>query len=118
MRRDNGPKFVLVLAIGSLVRKMKPDAARNIEAMTLRATRSGYVAVQQNTSGSYRWGSYQPALQLGDAVRAGMAVAQILTWTIGKSWRGSESSTGATWQRASRRKSEWPRCRDGNSRGA
>ena len=27
--------------------------------------------------GNFRWGSYLPALQIGDTVRAGMAVAQI-----------------------------------------
>src|SRR5262249_21316009 len=52
-------------------------ARRNIESMTLRAKRSGYVARQQNQEGNFRWGSYLPALQVGDTVRAGMAVAQI-----------------------------------------
>jgi multidrug efflux pump subunit AcrA (membrane-fusion protein) len=52
-------------------------ARRNIESMTLRTKRGGYVARQQNMSGDFRWGSYLPALQVGDTVRAGMAVAQI-----------------------------------------
>lgn len=52
-------------------------AKRNIESMTLKAKSSGYVARQQNMSGDFRWGSYLPALQVGDTVRAGMAVAQI-----------------------------------------
>lgn len=52
-------------------------ARRNIESMTLKAKRGGYVARQQNMSGDFRWGSYLPALQVGDTVRAGMAVAQI-----------------------------------------
>jgi multidrug efflux pump subunit AcrA (membrane-fusion protein) len=52
-------------------------ARRNIESMTLKAKTGGYVARQQNTQGDFRWGSYLPALQVGDTVRAGMAVAQI-----------------------------------------
>jgi multidrug efflux pump subunit AcrA (membrane-fusion protein) len=52
-------------------------AQRNIAAMTLKAKTAGYVARQQNTDGNFRWGSYLPALQVGDTVRAGMGVAQI-----------------------------------------
>lgn len=52
-------------------------AKRNIEAMTLKAKTAGYVARQQNTDGNFRWGSFLPALQVGDTVRAGMGVAQI-----------------------------------------
>lgn len=52
-------------------------AQRNINSMTLKAKTPGYVAIQQNTQGNFNWGSYLPALQVGDNVRAGMAVAQI-----------------------------------------
>jgi HlyD family secretion protein len=52
-------------------------AQRNIDAMTLKAKTAGYVAIQQNTQGNFNWGSYLPALQVGDNIRAGMAVAQI-----------------------------------------
>jgi multidrug efflux pump subunit AcrA (membrane-fusion protein) len=52
-------------------------AQRNIASMTLKAKTTGYVAIQQNTQGNFNWGSYLPALQVGDNVRAGMAVAQI-----------------------------------------
>src|SRR4051794_37796378 len=52
-------------------------AQRNIDSMTLKAKTTGYVARQQNTDGNFNWGSYLPALQVGDNVRAGMAVAQI-----------------------------------------
>jgi len=52
-------------------------AKRNIDSMTLRAKTGGYVARQQNTQGNFQWGSYLPALQVGDNVRAGMAVVQI-----------------------------------------
>jgi len=52
-------------------------AQRNIDSMTLKAKTTGYVARQQNTDGNFNWGSYLPALQIGDNVRAGMGVAQI-----------------------------------------
>jgi multidrug efflux pump subunit AcrA (membrane-fusion protein) len=52
-------------------------AQRNIDSMTLKAKSRGYVARQQNMDGNFRWGSYLPALQVGDNVRAGMGVAQI-----------------------------------------
>ena len=58
--------------------KVAADTARrNIESMSLKAKSGGYVARQQNMEGNWRWGSYLPALQVGDTVRAGMAVAQI-----------------------------------------
>ena len=58
---------------------MKADSARkNIENMTLRAKTGGYVNIQQNTNGNFMyWGMQLPTLQVGDTVRAGMAVAQI-----------------------------------------
>lgn len=52
-------------------------AQRNIDSMTLKAKTTGYVARQQNTQGNFNWGSYLPALQIGDSARPGMAVAQI-----------------------------------------
>ncbi len=53
-------------------------ARRNIESMTLKAKSAGYVNVQQNTSGNFAYfGMQLPLLQVGDTVRAGMAVAQI-----------------------------------------
>jgi multidrug efflux pump subunit AcrA (membrane-fusion protein) len=59
--------------------KVKADAARkNIESMTLKARSAGYVAVQQNTNSDFMYRGMQlPMLQVGDTVRAGMAVAQI-----------------------------------------
>jgi len=58
---------------------MKAETARkNIESMTLRAKRSGYVSVQQNMSGNFFFdGMKLPNYQVGDTVRPGMAVAQI-----------------------------------------
>ena len=53
-------------------------AKRNIESMTLRAKTSGYVNIQQNTfQNMMYWGMQLPMFQVGDAVRSGMAVAQI-----------------------------------------
>jgi hypothetical protein len=53
-------------------------ARQNIEAMTLRAHRDGYVSVRQNTNGNLLFfGMTLPLFQLGDSVRPGMAVAEI-----------------------------------------
>lgn len=59
-------------------RAQAETAQRNIESMTLKAKSTGYVNVQQNTGGNFAyWGMQLPILQVGDTVRAGMAVAQI-----------------------------------------
>ena len=53
-------------------------ARQNIENMTLKAKTGGYVNVQQNSNQNMMyWGMLLPPFQLGDTVRAGMAVAQI-----------------------------------------
>ena len=53
-------------------------ARQNIEAMTLRAHRAGYVSVRKNTSTNFYFtGMVLPLLQLGDTVNPGMAVAEI-----------------------------------------
>ncbi len=52
-------------------------AQRMIDSMTLKAKTTGYCNIQPNTSGNIYWGAPIPALQLGDTVRAGMAVVQI-----------------------------------------
>jgi len=53
-------------------------AQHNIDLMTLKAHTSGYVSVQQNTSGNFMFfGMTLPMLQVGDTVQAGMAIAQI-----------------------------------------
>ena len=53
-------------------------ARRNIDSMKLKAKSAGYVNIQQNTGGNFSyWGMQLPAFKLGDAARAGMAVAQI-----------------------------------------
>ncbi len=58
--------------------QVKADMARrNIAAMTIKANRTGYVAIQQNDEGNLRWGMYLPPYQVGDIARPGKAVAQI-----------------------------------------
>ena len=53
-------------------------AKQNIDAMTLKAHRDGYVFVRQNASGNMMFfGMVLPVFQVGDQVRPGMAVAEI-----------------------------------------
>lgn len=53
-------------------------ARRNMEMMVLRAPASGYVNVENNTNSNFFFPGMQfPLFQIGDQVRAGMAVAQI-----------------------------------------
>ncbi|MES1257571.1 MAG: biotin/lipoyl-binding protein, partial [Acidobacteriota bacterium] len=62
-------------------------ARQNIEAMTLKAHRDGYVSIQQNSNQNMMYfGMTLPAFQVGDTVRPGMAVAQIpdlKNWEVG-----------------------------------
>lgn len=62
-------------------------ARRNIEAMTLKAHRDGYVSIRQNTNQNMMFfGMTLPAFQVGDTVRPGMAVAEIpdlKNWEVG-----------------------------------
>jgi HlyD family secretion protein len=59
--------------------KVQADTAqKNIDMMTLRAPRDGYVNVQSNTNiNFFISGMILPVLQVGDTIRAGMAVVQI-----------------------------------------
>ena len=53
-------------------------ARENIEAMTLKAHRDGYVSIRQNTNQNMTFfGMQLPTYQIGDTVRPGMAVAEI-----------------------------------------
>ena len=71
-------------------------AKKNLAALTLRAHGAGYVALKQNTQTNfYMDGMSLPDFQPGDAVRAGMAIAEIpdlhnwaITATIGELDRG------------------------------
>ena len=53
------------------------EAQRNIDSMSLHANAQGYFFVMPNSSGPLAAGMQLPSLQVGDTVRAGMAVAQI-----------------------------------------
>lgn len=53
-------------------------ARENIEAMTLRAKRAGYVSIKQNPQTNFGYmGMILPDLQVGDSVRPGMAIVEI-----------------------------------------
>jgi RND family efflux transporter MFP subunit len=53
-------------------------AQKNIDMLTLRAPRDGYVNVLSNTQINFAYsGMLLPAWQIGDTVRAGMAVVQL-----------------------------------------
>lgn len=53
-------------------------ARQNIEAMTLKAPRDGYVSIRQNSAGNVLFfGMILPMFQVGDQVRPGMAIAEI-----------------------------------------
>ncbi len=53
-------------------------ARKNIEMMTLKAPAEGYVNIEKNSNTNFFFsGMTLPILQVGDQVRAGMAVAQI-----------------------------------------
>jgi hypothetical protein len=53
-------------------------AKQNIQAMTLKAERSGYVSIRTNTNTNFFFtGMVLPNFQVGDSVRPGMAVAEI-----------------------------------------
>ncbi|MBV9302508.1 MAG: HlyD family efflux transporter periplasmic adaptor subunit [Acidobacteriaceae bacterium] len=62
-------------------------AQENIDAMTLKAKHAGYVSIKQNTNINFGYDGMQlPVIQVGDAVRPGMAIAEIPdlnNWELG-----------------------------------
>jgi hypothetical protein len=52
-------------------------AHQTIDSMVLKAKSAGYVNVQANGNNAQYWGQQLPQFQIGDAARAGQAVAQI-----------------------------------------
>ncbi len=78
-RQATGVAGVAIQEAGRAKARAQVTTARqNIEAMTLRARRSGYVSVKQNTSTNFFFmGMTLPLYQLGDSVRPGMAVVEI-----------------------------------------
>jgi biotin carboxyl carrier protein len=66
------------LAARDKAKMLAATAKRNIDMMTLRAPMSGYVNVERNQNSNFFYqGMHLPLLQVGDAVRPGMPVAQI-----------------------------------------
>jgi len=78
-RAATGTAGVAIQAAGKAKAEAQALTARqNIEAMTLKANRDGYVSIDQNQGqGVFFWGMSLPLYQLGDAVRPGMAIAEI-----------------------------------------
>ena len=78
-RKATSQAGVQIQEAGRAKAQVQADTARkNIELMTLRAPTDGYVNIQPNTNtNSIFTGMQLPMLQVGDTVRAGMAVAQI-----------------------------------------
>jgi multidrug efflux pump subunit AcrA (membrane-fusion protein) len=78
-RRANATAGIAIQEAARNKAKVQAETARhNIESMTLKAHRSGYVNIQPNmSSGMFFGGMTLPILQVGDTVRPGMAVAQI-----------------------------------------
>jgi HlyD family secretion protein len=59
-------------------RVIAENSRRTIDSMVLKAKTGGYVNVQANSNqNSLYWGQQLPQFQVGDAARAGQAVAQI-----------------------------------------
>ncbi|MBV9765071.1 MAG: efflux RND transporter periplasmic adaptor subunit [Acidobacteriaceae bacterium] len=87
-RQATGAAAIAMQEAGRTKAEAQATTARqNIEAMTLRASRAGYVSVKQNsTGGFFFYGMTLPLFQVGDTVRPGMAVAEIPdlnNWEIG-----------------------------------
>lgn len=78
-RATTGDAGIAKEAAGRLKALSQAKTAReNIEAMTLRAKRAGYVAVKQNPNTNFGYmGMVLPYLQVGDTVRPGMAIVEI-----------------------------------------
>jgi HlyD family secretion protein len=65
-------------ASGAKAEAQATTARQNIDSMTLRAHRAGYVSVKQNSSTNFFFtGMTLPLYQVGDPVRPGMAIAEI-----------------------------------------
>jgi hypothetical protein len=65
-------------AVAAKAKVQIDTAKRNIDMMTIKAPRDGYVNIQSNTNtNNFYSGMILPMLQIGDTVRAGMAVAQL-----------------------------------------
>lgn len=65
-------------------------ARKNIDALTVKATHEGYVAIRSNQSGNFFFGGMTlPDYQVGDTTRGGVAIAEIpdlKNWEIAASF--------------------------------
>jgi hypothetical protein len=78
-RRETSKAGIAIQEAARNKAQVKAEMTRPlIKSMTLRAPSDGYVALQPNTGGSIFYGMQPPSFQLGDAVRPGVAVAQVL----------------------------------------
>jgi HlyD family secretion protein len=78
-RRATGDAGIAMQEAGGAKAEAQATTARqNIDSMTLRAHRSGYVSVKENSSTNFFFtGMTLPLYQVGDAVRPGMVIAEI-----------------------------------------
>jgi HlyD family secretion protein len=78
-RRATGDAGIAMQEAGGAKAQAQATTARqNIDSMTLRAHRSGYVSVKENSSTNFFFtGMTLPLYQVGDAVRPGMVIAEI-----------------------------------------
>lgn len=78
-RKATSQAGVQIQEAGRTKAQVQADTARkNIELMTLRAPADGYISIQANMNTNFfMTGMQLPMLQVGDSVRAGMAVVQI-----------------------------------------
>jgi len=78
-RQATGEAGIAIQEAGRAKAEAQAATARqNIDSMTLRAQRAGYVSVKQNSSTNFFFtGMTLPLYQVGDTVRPGMAVAEI-----------------------------------------
>jgi len=85
-RKSTGTAGIAIQeAARNKARVQAETARRNIAAMTLKATITGYVNVLPNATGPLFQGMNVPPFQLGDTVHAGVAIAQIpdlRTWEV------------------------------------
>jgi HlyD family secretion protein len=87
-RKATSDAAIAIQEAGRVKAESQAKTAReNIDAMTLRSHRDGYVSVKQNSSGNILFfGMVLPIFQVGDLVRPGMAVAEIpdlKNWEVG-----------------------------------
>ncbi len=88
-KRANADAGIAIQEAGLNKAKVASQTAqRMIDSMTLKAKSTGYCNIQANTTGNIYWGAPLPVFQIGDTVRAGMAIVQIPDM---KNWEVSAS---------------------------